>query len=155
MEMLWWYWVAVGLLLVVAELVVPSFVIVWFGIAAVVVGLAAWLIPSVPLAGQVFAWAVFSLLLTLLWFKVFNPKIRTKSLSGMALEDIVGKSGMVVTPPMLGKRGKLRFTVPVQGSEEWEFLTEDKLEEGDNVVIKGVSGSTLIVGKLNCKGDRK
>ena len=45
---LWWHWLAFGLVLVGAELVVPSFTIVWFGLAACLVGVLLLLVPSMP-----------------------------------------------------------------------------------------------------------
>ncbi len=35
----WWFWVAFGLVLVILETVLPGFVLLGFGIGAVVVGL--------------------------------------------------------------------------------------------------------------------
>ena len=33
MELAWWHWAVGGIVLIVAELVVPSFVLIWFGLA--------------------------------------------------------------------------------------------------------------------------
>lgn len=36
-ELLWWHWVVAGLMLMALELVVPSFLIIWFGVAGVAI----------------------------------------------------------------------------------------------------------------------
>ena len=40
----WWHWIVLGLVLTLAELAVPAFFIVWFGLGALGVGLVllAW-----------------------------------------------------------------------------------------------------------------
>ena len=37
MELAWWHWAVGGIVLIVAELVVPSFVLIWFGLGALAV----------------------------------------------------------------------------------------------------------------------
>ncbi len=38
MEMEWWQWAVAGIVLVLAELAVPAFVLIWFGLGALVSG---------------------------------------------------------------------------------------------------------------------
>ena len=38
-EVLYWYWMVLGLILIVAEIFIPSFTILWFGIGAMLVGM--------------------------------------------------------------------------------------------------------------------
>ena len=35
----WWHWIVGGIVLVLAELAIPSFFIVWFGLGALLTGL--------------------------------------------------------------------------------------------------------------------
>ena len=41
MNLEWWHWIVGGIVLILAELVIPSFFIVWFGLGALFVGLLA------------------------------------------------------------------------------------------------------------------
>ena len=41
MHLEWWHWVVGGIVLILAELAIPSFFIVWFGLGALLVGLLA------------------------------------------------------------------------------------------------------------------
>ena len=43
-NVLWWQWVVLGILFVAAEIVVPSLVIIWLGIAAIIVGVIDYLL---------------------------------------------------------------------------------------------------------------
>jgi hypothetical protein len=44
-------------------------------------------------------------------------------------------------------RGKVRFTTPVLGDDEWDFICDIDVSIGDRVYIKEISGNTLIVTK--------
>ena len=57
----------------------------------------------------------------------------------------VDLSNTVIRAPQEDSRGMLRFATPKLGSEEWEFLCEQPVVMGDRVIVKDVSGNTLIV----------
>ncbi|MDD5177240.1 MAG: hypothetical protein PHQ05_12550 [Sterolibacterium sp.] len=38
MQLDWWQWAVAGIALILAELAVPAFVLVWFGLGGLVVG---------------------------------------------------------------------------------------------------------------------
>ena len=58
----WWFWVAFGLVLVILETVLPGFVLLGFGIGAVVVGLLISLGLSMTLPKLVLLFATVSLI---------------------------------------------------------------------------------------------
>ena len=59
--------------------------------------------------------------------------------------QIIGETAQVIRAPQEDSRGMLRFATPKLGSEEWEFLCEQPVVMGDRVIVKDVSGNTLIV----------
>ena len=73
-QMLYWHWLVLGLLLVVGEIFIPSFTILWFGLGALVVGLVELLIPM-SLSVQILLWTVSSVVFTLVWFKIIKVKM--------------------------------------------------------------------------------
>ena len=60
-------------------------------------------------------------------------------------EAILGETAQVIRAPQDDSRGMLRFATPKLGSEEWEFICEQPVVMGDRVIVKDVSGNTLIV----------
>ena len=68
-QMLYWHWLVLGLLLVVGEIFIPSFTILWFGLGALVVGLIELFVPM-SLSTQVLLWTLSSVGFTLIWFKI-------------------------------------------------------------------------------------
>ncbi len=147
LKLLYWHWLVFGMILIIAELFVPSFTIFWFGLGAVIVALVLLVAPGPTLAWQLFIWAVASIIFTLLWFKLFRPLMRDRTKAGIALEAILGESGRVIRVPEDDRRGVVRFTTPLLGADEWPFICEQTVATGDRVHVKEISGNTLIVEK--------
>ena len=58
----WQIWVAVGLVLALAELIVPSIYLLWFGIAAIVTGLSVGFVSDAELDMQFVRFAILAIL---------------------------------------------------------------------------------------------
>jgi hypothetical protein len=70
----WWVWAALGLLLAIGEVLTPGgFFVIFFGLAALVVGLLAFVGLADALWFQIFLFSVFSVV-SLLHFR--NPLLR-------------------------------------------------------------------------------
>lgn len=143
----YWHWIVFGMLLILAELLVPSFTIFWFGLAGLIVGGVLLVAPTTTFTWQLFLWALGACLMTFLWFKLFKPLMADRTKAGISREAIVGEVGQVIKAPSQDQRGMLRFTTPVLGSEEWPFICEQAVAVGDRVVVTDISGNTLIVAK--------
>ncbi len=139
---------AFGLVLIGAELVVPSFSIVWFGLAACLVGGLLLAAPSLPLGLQIFIWTAASAACTFFWFRFFKPMMHDRTTSGMSREAIVGQTGMMLVGVASQlDRGRIRFAVPVLGAEEWDCISRDALRAGDYARVTGIEGHVLNVEK--------
>lgn len=63
----WWQsispseWFIAGLILLILEVFAPGAVLIWFGIAALIVGSAVWLLPLLPWQVQIVAFALLSI----------------------------------------------------------------------------------------------
>jgi membrane protein implicated in regulation of membrane protease activity len=147
MEIQYWMWILFGIALMVSEIFLASFFVLWFGAAAIVIGILLFLFPGLTVTWQVMIWAVLSTALALAWFKYFKPLSIDKTKAGLSREAIVGEVGQVLSPPNGDHRGKLRFPVPVLGADEWLIISEEDLKSGDRVTVTDVSGNTLIVRK--------
>ncbi len=142
-----WHWLIFGMILILFELVVPSFTIIWFGCGAILVAGITWFIPGLTINLQIFFWAIASILFTVLWFSVFKPKMIDRTKAGISLEAVLGQSGLVIRVPRENARGVIKFTTPLLGSEEWQFICHETVGLGDRVTVINVSGNTLIVQK--------
>ena len=143
----YWHWIVFGMLLILTELLVPSFTIFWFGLAGLIVGSVLLVAPRTSFTWQLFLWAVASGFMTYLWFKLFKPLMTDRTKAGISREAVMGEIGQVIRAPDAGQRGVVRFTTPLLGAEEWPFICEQTVAVGDRVSVKEISGNTLLVGK--------
>lgn len=60
MSLVWWHWMVLGFALLGAEILAPGFVLIWFGLGALLVGLLLAAVPELPPAWQIAAFAVAS-----------------------------------------------------------------------------------------------
>ena len=146
-KLLYWHWLVFGMILILAELFIPSFTIFWFGLGGIGVAAWVWFAPNISMSLQLFIWAMASCLFTFLWFKFFKPLMADRTKAGISREAALGESGRVIKPPLEGNRGVVRFTTPLLGAEEWPFICDQPVGVGDRVFVKEVSGNTLIVEK--------
>ena len=147
LKLLYWYWLVFGMILIIAELFIPSFTIFWFGLGAILVAGVLLMLPDLAISWQLFIWAIASCILTFLWFKFLKPLMADRTKAGISREAILGESGQVIRIPAQEKRGIVRFTTPLLGADEWPFICEQDIVVGDRVIVKDISGNTLIVEK--------
>jgi len=145
MELAWWHWAVGGIVLIVAELAVPSFVLIWFGVGALAVALLV-AVAAPGLTAQLAVWLVVSLALVAAWFKVFKPSMH-KTRIGMADANVVGEVGMLVRDVAPFEKGQVRFQKPVLGSDVWECIADEAIKSGERVRVLDVEGSFLKIGR--------
>lgn len=150
MSELWYIWLILGALFIVAEVFTSGFVLLWFGIGAIVAGLLALTgIVSLPL--QVLIFLIVSVGLTIASRTIFE-QVFMRSSPGRELktgiESLPGQVGIVVD----GSSGVTREgTVRVFGST-WRAIPvagEEPLREGQQVEIQRVEGTSVYVRHLD------
>ena len=146
MTLEWWHWEIAGLALVLLELAVPAFFVIWFGLGAMLVGLVLLLAPGLALSAQIGVWVLASVAMTVLWFRVFK-RSQHKTLVGTAAGDVIGEIGLLVSAVAPFERGKVRFQRPVLGAEEWACVAESAIAAGQRVRVVSVEGSYVKVAK--------
>jgi membrane protein implicated in regulation of membrane protease activity len=146
MNLEWWHWAVFGIALVIAELVVPAFFLVWFGLGALLVALVLFLAPALGMTAQILTWTIASLAMVVLWFKIFKPGMH-KTRIGMSDSNIVGEVGLLVRDAEPFGKGQVRFQKPLMGSEVWDCIADEAIRSGERVKVLGVEGSFLKVGR--------
>ena len=144
----YWHWIVFGIGLMLSEIFIGSFFIVWFGAAAIVVGLLLLLLPNMSETAQLILWAISSASFALAWFKLIKPLNIDKTKAGLSKEALLGEVGQVLQVPSGDKRGKVRFPAPVLGSDEWLIISHEAVSIGDRVSVVDLSGNALIVKKV-------
>lgn len=140
-----WHWFVFGILLILSELILPAFAALWFGVSAIIVGLIYWLFPDMSMTAQLIIWVILSIICTLSWFKFIKPLSTDKTKAGLSREATIGQVGMVIQTNLEHDLIKVRFPMPVLGSDEWNCRSLNKVQVGDRVRVTDILGNDLVV----------
>ena len=146
MQLEWWHWAVLGIALILAELVVPAFVLVWFGLGALLVGAIVFIAPGASLTFQIATWTLASVAMIVLWFKIFKPGFH-KTRIGMADANVIGEVGLLIQDVEPYHKGQVRFQKPILGADVWDCIADDPIRSGERIKVLGVEGSLLKVGR--------
>lgn len=136
-----WHWLALGLVLLVAELVTGTTHLLWPALAAWVTGIV-FLIAPMAFPAQLLVFGASTLALT--WFGRSRLKggllnrPHPKGLNAPA-DDLIGRIGVAETAFAQGV-GRVRL-----GDTVWAAQADTPIAAGQSVAIEGVEGATLKV----------
>lgn len=147
-ELAWWHWVVLGIVLMLGELAIPAFFIIWFGLGGVFVGLVMLLAPGLSLTVQILLWTAASVALTVLWFRVFR-RDHHKTHVGQTSGGAIGEIGLLTRAVAPYEPGQVRFQKPVLGAEQWACRADAQIAAGERVKVVSVEGSYVQVAKLH------
>ena len=137
-----WLWVGAGVVLAALEMLVPSFLLIWPGLAALAVGLVLFAVPSLGLAGQVALFAVLAVGFTLAgraWVLRHRGVSGDHPLLNRRGARLVGHRG-VARGAFSGGRG----TVEVDG-ELWQARARGTVFPDGAVEVVAAHGAELTV----------
>ncbi len=133
-------WLSIGVVLCIAEMIVPGVFLMWLGIAALLTGLAVFVLP-IPLAAQLLLFAVLSVA-TVYAGRRWSSSDDIPSDDPMLndrLARLVGEQ-VVVEEAIVGGRGRVRV-----GDGVWPASGADA-PAGMRLTVTGAANGTLIVG---------
>lgn len=140
-----WIWGIIGSVLLGAEMLLGTFYLIWFGIAAMSVAIALWIFPTLTLSAQLFCFAVLSIGSLTMWMKY---RVLTPSLSiGQSNSEAIGKVGLVTEAVGAMQHGKITFNLSVMGSREWVAIADQPIEAGNQAVVTAIEGNYLRISK--------
>ncbi|MCA1849675.1 MAG: NfeD family protein [Acidobacteria bacterium] len=145
----WIIWMVLGVILIVAEVFTPGFVLLWFGVGALAAALAG-LVGVSSLAVQFVIFALVSIALTAASRTIFvNYFSHEKTGSDLktGVDALPGKVGTVVS----ASEGALHEgAVKVFGSVWTAYPAEGEkpLEAGERVEVERVQGASIYVRRI-------
>lgn len=145
MDFLPYIWILAGVLLAGLELLTPGFVVIFFGIGAVITGVLSLFIPglSADLLIQFLIWAASSVGSLALFRRFFKKTFRGKVIEDDGRDEYVGQIAEVTDAISPDKPGWVKF----QGTS-WKAITYDApLKPGDTAEIMKKDNLTLVVSK--------
>ena len=134
-----WNWFILAVVMLLLETAIPGVHFMWFGMAAVVLGVLTLLIPM-PIAIQLVLFALVALLMILVARRYWSPEsIKTDAPDlNERGHQYIGRT-VTVADPITRGRGKVRV-----GDTVWNAEGPDT-PAGAQVKVTGVKGTVLVV----------
>lgn len=146
---IWYIWLILGVLFIVAEMFTSGFVLLWFGIGALVAALLA-VTGLVGLPLQILAFLGVSIALTIASRTIFERFLMRGSPGRelkMGVESLPGRIGVVVEP----SKGAMQEGAVRVFASTWRAFPaegEEPLREGEQVEIERVEGASVYVRRV-------
>jgi len=134
-------WFIIGLIFLVLELILPGFVVFFFGLGAWVTSLVC-LIANPGTNLQMIIFALTSVITLVVFRRMLRKKIFTSNdINSISVDDeFTGKEGVAITAILKGTKGKVEFRGTL-----WSATSEKDVAAGDTVLIIKRDNINLIV----------
>ena len=135
-----YFWFGVALALMAAETFVPGAFLLWFGLAALVMGVIVLVIPDLSVLWQAALFAALSITAVLVYRKFFRPMEPKgdQPLLNRKVDQMIGRT-FVLHEPIVHGYGKIRVNDAL-----WTVSGPD-LPVGTTIQVMGADGPTLRV----------
>jgi len=136
---LWWI---LALLLIAGELLLPGYFLLWIGVAAALMGMLLWVVPTLSLLTQAILFGLLAFAACFAYARWLRPKLERRAPGSARLnrraEQMIGQRYELIEPIVNG-RGKARV-----GDGQW-LVSGPDLPLGSTVEVVAVDGTTLKV----------
>ena len=139
-ELVYWHWWVAGIGLAILEAFVPGAIFIWFGTAAVVVGVVLFLIPVLPWEAQTVLFTVLSVASIFVWrrYRQAHPEeIAYPSLNRRGEQYL--QRVFTLAEPIVDGQGKVRVD-----DSTWKIRGQD-MPSGSKVQVVAIDGTVLMV----------
>lgn len=135
-----WHWWILAAILATIEIVAPGVFFIWLGVAAVITGFVALIVPSLGWEIEAVIFAVLSVLTIIAWrgYQKKTQKDEPASTLNRRGEQMIGRLA-VLSEPIVNGRGKAKLDDTV-----WRVEGPD-LSAGTRVTVTGIDGAILKV----------
>lgn len=142
-SLMFWHWFVVGGLFLLAEMLLPGAILLWPGIAAILMGLLTFAFPALPWTFTIPVWAILSVVTAFGWRAYrqkhpapVNPAAATLNQRG---NQYIGRS-FTLTKSVINGVGEIRA-----GDTIWKVISDHDIPEGATVKVINVEGTSLRV----------
>ena len=135
------FWFLLGLAFFLLELIIPGFVIIFFGFGAWVTSLIC-LLANPGLDLQIIIFSITSILSLILLRKMFTKKFFNEGVSAPDIldDEFIGKEAIVIEDIAKESRGRIEFK-----GTPWTAVSDEDIKAGQTVIITEKESINLTV----------
>lgn len=122
MEIVYWMWLTLGLVLLIIEVAIPSFFAMFFGISALIVGILSFFCPESSFLTQGIVFVALAVINAIVFFKFIRPRLKT-----VQEGELIDEVGVLIKKHS-EHNGVMRFFSPIKGRDSWAVESEEVLE---------------------------
>jgi membrane protein implicated in regulation of membrane protease activity len=144
---MWWIWIAMAAVLLIAEIFTAGFFLIWFSIGAAGAGILAML--GVGTTAQLIVFILLSGIL-FVFGRRFAERVTAKQPPGIGADRFIGLNGYVIEEiDNVAGKGRVKA-----GPDEWRAMSENGEKIGVNTIIEiiKVDGTKAIVKPVKKEG---
>ncbi len=138
-------WFFVGVAFLIAEMMLPAFILIFFTAGSWIAGIFAWLV-TVDLREQIVIFIISSLVLLLVLRKyslrIFKGRT-TQGIDDTPLHGMIGKTALVTSTIRPNQEGEIKM----QGSF-WRAVADTEIAEGRSVVVLSKTSQDSLTFKV-------
>ncbi|EJD6477495.1 NfeD family protein [Providencia rettgeri] len=135
-----WFWLCLGGLLLIGELLGTAGYLLWSGIAAVLVGVIVWALPFIGWEWQGILFAIFTVVSAVLWRNWLRNKQKNKADNvNQISHQLIGVKGRLLSDTEEG------FSRVRLADGSWRVYSDTPLSANTEVVVIAIDGITLQV----------
>ncbi|MEX9880965.1 NfeD family protein [Providencia rettgeri] len=135
-----WFWLCLGGLLLIGELLGTAGYLLWSGIAAVLVGVITWALPFIGWEWQGILFAIFTVVSAVLWRNWLRDRQKNKADNvNQISHQLIGVKSRLLSDTEEG------FSRVRLADGSWRVYSDTPLSANTEVVVIAVDGITLQV----------
>ncbi|MCL1911539.1 MAG: NfeD family protein [Leptospirales bacterium] len=139
-------WLALGVFFMAMEIIVPGFVIFWFGLGAIITSFFAFTGIIQNAIYLCILFSISSVAFLSLWFGLLKKRfVSQKEERDPTLVNIIGKC---TTHIEKGHPGEVELYESYHGLTKWKAESFETILEGEEIQVVEASGIKLIVKKI-------
>ena len=139
-------WLALGVFLIAMEIVLPGFIIFWFGLSGIITAFFSF---TGIIQNEIYLWFLFfgsSVTFLALWFGLL--KKRFKPQEDERDPTLFNLRGKCTTHIEKGRPGEVELYESYHGLTKWKAESSETISEGEEIHVVEASGIKLLVKKI-------
>ncbi|MDH7554597.1 MAG: NfeD family protein [Spirochaetota bacterium] len=141
-------WLAIGIVLMAVEIIMPGFIIFWFGIGAVITAALVYIGLLESEISQWFCFFISSGAFLVFWFGYLKDRVKVKTADDALDVTLAGKKGKCIKDIIPPQIGEVELFEPFHGVTVWKAQSKELIRKDEQIVVEGADGIKLIVKKL-------